>query len=279
MITIPRKARIKSEFGIYHVIQRGNEKKSIFRNNCDRYKYIEVLIKAKEKYNFLVHGYCLMDNHIHILLDTNGNDMSKIMQSISVSYAIYFNKTYDRCGHLFQDRFRSEQVLNDEYLLEVSRYIHNNLVKAGIVSNLTEYIWTSFGKYIGKITKCNEFVETKLVLGLFATSKSQAISDYTSFMLRDDGESKYIEMINDFSEPKVNLENYIRNMTEAQKIMSIFLAENNIEAIDLDKHISIRNTLIKKIREKTFLALWQIGEIFGGLSTPVVSRICKKKQE
>lgn len=279
MITIPRKARIKSEFGIYHVIQRGNEKKNIFRNNCDRYKYIEVLIKAKEKYNFLVHGYCLMDNHIHILLDTNGKDMSKIMQSISVSYAIYFNKTYDRCGHLFQDRFRSEQVLNDEYLMEVSRYIHNNPVKAGIVNNLTEYIWTSFGKYIGKITKCNEFVETKLVLGLFAKSKSQAVTDYTHFMLRDDCDSKFLERLNDFSEPTLYLEKHIRNMAEAQKILSIFLVKNNIEASDLNKHISIRNTLIKEIRGKTFLALWQIGELFGGLSAPVVSRICKNKQE
>ena len=271
--------RIKSEFGIYHVIQRGNEKKNIFRNNCDRYKYIEVLIKAKEKYNFLIHGYCLMDNHIHILLDANGNDMSIIMQSITVSYVSYFNKTYDRCGHLFQDRFRSEQVLTNEYLLEVSRYIHNNPVKAGIVSNLTQYIWTSFGKYIGKTTKCNEFVETKLVLGLFATSKSQAVSEYTHFVLRDDCESKLLERLNDFSEPALYLEKQIRKMAEAKRMISIVLTENNIEASDLNKHISIRNKLIKEIRGKTFLSLWQIGKLFGGISESIVSRICKIEQE
>ena len=130
---MPRVQRVKGEFSTYHVVQRGNEKKKIFRDDEDKAKFLETLAKAREKYNFLLYAYCLMDNHIHLLVNDNGNDISKLMKSINVSYVSYFNRAYQRCGHLFQDRFKSELVKDDRYLLEVSRYIHNNPVKAKMV--------------------------------------------------------------------------------------------------------------------------------------------------
>ena len=125
---MPRQRRKKGEYNTYHVIQRGNERKNIFLFDEDRERFIETLLRMKEKYNFLVYTYCLMDNHYHLIIYDNGNDISQLMKSINTSYAIYFNRVYKRCGHLFQDRFRSELIEDDNYLLEVSRYIHNNLL-------------------------------------------------------------------------------------------------------------------------------------------------------
>ena len=99
---MPRVQREKGEFSTYHIIQRGNERKNIFLSDEDKERFIAILIKTREKYNFLVYCYCLMDNHLHLIINDNGNDISKIMKSINVSYVAYFNRIYHRYGHLFQ---------------------------------------------------------------------------------------------------------------------------------------------------------------------------------
>ena len=91
---MPRVIRDKGVFCTYHIIQRGNERKEIFLSGEDREKYIDVLDRAKNKYNFLVWAFCLMGNHIHLLINDNGNDISQIIKSISISYTSYFNRTY-----------------------------------------------------------------------------------------------------------------------------------------------------------------------------------------
>ena len=119
---MPRVARDKVEFSTYHIIQRGNERKNIFISEDDRIKFLETTYRMKEKYNFILEAYCLMDNHVHLLINDNGNDISKVVKSINISYAYYFNRKYKRVGHLFQDRFRSEVMGDDNYLISVSAY-------------------------------------------------------------------------------------------------------------------------------------------------------------
>lgn len=88
---MPRQARLKGEGCIYHTIQRGNERKNIFNSKEDKHKFIEILSRSKKKYNFSIYAYCLMDNHIHLLIYDNGNDISKIIKSINISYVSYLN--------------------------------------------------------------------------------------------------------------------------------------------------------------------------------------------
>jgi len=133
---MPRLQRIKGEFSTYHVMQRGNEKKDIFRSDKDRFKFLEIISKAKEKHNFKVYVYCLMDNHVHLVINDNGNDISMLMKSINVSYVTYFNRIHQRSGHLFQDRFRSELIKDDRYLTQVGMQVENRPQLAQLAHNL-----------------------------------------------------------------------------------------------------------------------------------------------
>ena len=142
-----RKARIKSESGIYHVMLRGINKQQIFFDEQDYFKFIKVLIECKRISNFELYAYCLMDNHIHLLIGEKDEDISLIMKRIECRFVFWYNSKYQRVGHLFQDRFKSEAVENDEYFLCVLRYIHQNPLKAGITDKCKNYEFSSYRWY------------------------------------------------------------------------------------------------------------------------------------
>ena len=168
---MPRTAREKSQTGIYHVMLRGIDKRDLFLNKLDYQKFIDYMQKAKENIEFKVYAYCLMTNHIHILIKTQTQtqtqtqtEIGDIVRRITVGYAQYHNIQNGRTGHLFQNRFRSEAIENDVYFLAVLRYIHQNPLKAGIVTNIEDYKWSSFNAYLNRD---NILVETSLGLGFF----------------------------------------------------------------------------------------------------------------
>jgi len=130
---MPRHARQRSETGIYHIILRGINKQIIFEDNEDKERLLDTLKRYKPVSNYELYGYCFMDNHIHILIKETTEPISMVVKRISGSYVAWFNWKYGRCGHLFQERFKSEAVENDAYFLTVLRYIHQNPVKAGLV--------------------------------------------------------------------------------------------------------------------------------------------------
>lgn len=127
-----REVRKYSESGYYHVMIRGVNKQIIFESDTDKTFFIDSLMIAKAKYEIKVIAYCLMENHVHLLIKDNIGDLSKFMQSLNTRYAIYFNLKYCRMGPLFQDRFKSEIINDDRRLLAAYRYILNNPYKAGI---------------------------------------------------------------------------------------------------------------------------------------------------
>lgn len=144
---MPRTARLKSESGIYHIMLRGNNQQIIFEDDEDYSKFIETLKNYKAISGYQVFAYCLMSNHIHILLKVGRENLDVIMKRIAGSYVYWYNWKYYRKGHLFQDRFRSEPVDNNEYFLTVLRYIHQNPIKAGIVEKIDEYKYCSYNEY------------------------------------------------------------------------------------------------------------------------------------
>ena len=130
-----RPLRILYPGAFYHITSRGNEQKALFKSNKDREKFIEYLESATERYDAVIHAYCLMDNHYHILLETPSGNLSKIMAHINGAYTNYFNAKRERSGHLFQGRYKAILVEADEYAKELSRYIHLNPVRANIVEH------------------------------------------------------------------------------------------------------------------------------------------------
>jgi len=145
---MPRQARRKSKTGIYHVILRGINRQIIFEDEEDNDKAIETLSKYKEICGYRLYAYCLMGNHIHLLLKTEKDDIDLVIKRIAGSYVYWYNLKYRRIGPLFQDRYKSETIENDRYLLAVLRYIHQNPQKAGLCKELSDYKYSSYGDYI-----------------------------------------------------------------------------------------------------------------------------------
>lgn len=148
-----RKNRQISQSGIYHVILRGVNKQRIFEQSEDydaMYRILhyvrttDTLHNPTPNPNYFLYAYCIMDNHIHLLIQPNDQALGDIMKRIMATYAIYFNKTYERIGHLFQDRYKSEVVEDRKYFFTLLNYIHNNPVNAGICDHPSKYPYSSF---------------------------------------------------------------------------------------------------------------------------------------
>ncbi len=142
---MPRTARITIENACYHIITRGNQKQCVFQESKDYEKYLSILTKYKEKYRFRLYCFCLMPNHVHLMIKVKNPDLlSTIMKGLNLSYTLYFNFKYDKVGHLWQDRFKSKIIEKDSYLLECITYIENNPLRASLISNLGDYAWSSY---------------------------------------------------------------------------------------------------------------------------------------
>ncbi len=129
---MPRKPREKSRFGIYHVILRGVNKQIIFEENEDYLQFIRILKKYKEVCEFKLYAYCLMDNHVHLLMEQTTTELETIMKRIEVKFVKWYNRKYKRIGYLFQDRYKSEPINDEGYFRTVFRYIHQNPLHAGL---------------------------------------------------------------------------------------------------------------------------------------------------
>ncbi len=145
-----RTLRLEFKKALYHIISRGNEKKAIFKDKKDYIKLLKILKETKEKFNYKLYVYVLMPNHYHFIIETLNANLSRIMHTINSGYTTWFNHRYKRSGHLFQGRYKSILVDKDTYLLELSRYIHLNPLRANIVSSPENYEYSSYQEYTKK---------------------------------------------------------------------------------------------------------------------------------
>ena len=178
-----RPLRIAYPGAFYHITSRGNERKAVFKSKQDRFKFLEYLGSATERYSACVHVYCLMDNHYHLLLETPLGNLSQIMRHINGAYTTYFNVKRGRNGHLFQGRYKSILVDMDEYAKELSRYIHLNPVRAKMVSTPEQYLWSSYNQYIGN-QEVDKWLARDFILGYFGKSYTKAQKQYRDFVTR-----------------------------------------------------------------------------------------------
>jgi REP element-mobilizing transposase RayT len=179
---MPRKARRKSGTGVYHITARGVNGQAIFLDDKDRIQFLTILRKIKEKYPFELLAYCLMSNHIHLLVREGEEGISQLMQRLGSSYVFYFNNRHERYGHLFQDRFWSEIVEDEGYLLRVVRYILQNPVKAFLVEHPRDYPWSSYLAYIHAEQDRFYLTDTKFILSFFGNTAQDAIDFFIQFI-------------------------------------------------------------------------------------------------
>lgn len=150
---MPRKLRQQYKHSIYHAIIRGNNKQILFYEKSYFLKFLSILEISLKKYDYEIYSYCLMSNHVHLLLFTREIPISKIMHNICCRYAYWYNKMENHIGHVFQGRYKSFYVNDDRYCIELCRYIHRNPLKAGIVKHLDDYPWSSHRNYLGHSNK------------------------------------------------------------------------------------------------------------------------------
>jgi len=145
---MPRQARIQSESNYYHIMMRGNNRENIFNWDGQKLFFIELLEIQKADGLLDIVAYCLMDNHVHIIVNAELKNIATTLKVTNIKYAMKFNRELGRVGHVFQDRYKSEGIDDERYLLQVIRYVHNNPVKAKMVSQPADYKWSSFNEYI-----------------------------------------------------------------------------------------------------------------------------------
>ena len=163
--------RSRAESGFYHVMLRGNGRQLIFEDDADRREFPSCLDNAIEREGVSLIAWCLMDNHVHLIIDDPHDRLSTVMYRIGMKYAMYFNNRHQREGHLFEGRFKSSPIESDEYLVQAVRYVLNNPVAAGI-STLEDYRWSSYAEYCGERGLTN----TKPILDMFSS-----VEDFVSF--------------------------------------------------------------------------------------------------
>lgn len=174
---MPRTARIKSSTGIYHIITRGINQQNIFCCEDDYERFLNTLSRYSRKSSCEIYAYCLMDNHIHLLLKEGQEPLATTMKRIGTSYVYYYNWQYNRKGHLFQDRYKSEPVEYDAYFLTVLRYIHLNPIKAGIADDLASYPYSSYREYTNRA----KITDTGFALSLFNQDQDKSIEEFINF--------------------------------------------------------------------------------------------------
>ena len=173
-----RKPRLEYPGALYHVMCRGNNGEYILTEK-EKPIYLTLIKRYKERYDFKLYAYCIMDNHVHLLIETGETPLSRIMQGIQQSFTQQYNKKYNRTGHVFQQRYKAQHCDKERYLLQVIKYIHYNPVEAGIETGL-DYQWSSHGSYL--YGKHNPLVDLSFVLGIFSENRVAAHKQYRAFM-------------------------------------------------------------------------------------------------
>lgn len=175
---MPRKTRIYGESGYMHIISRGVAKQIIFEDEQDHKVFISLMQMYSIETGVTVIAYCLMDNHYHMLIQTKGDSVSKFIHHLGTKYSIYYNAKYDRTGHLFQDRFKSENVEDESYFMTVFRYIIRNPETAGICKT-EEYKWHS----LYHPESINKFVDLRVPIGI-----AGGVNKLRKFVLTDNND-------------------------------------------------------------------------------------------
>jgi len=234
---------------------RGNERKDIFIDNEDKEKLIKIILHKKADETFKLYAYCIMDNHLHLIVKEQKETISQIIKKIAISYAYYFNNKYKRVGHLFQDRYKSETIEDEPYLLSVIRYIHNNPEKAGITKK-EKYKWSSYSNYTVLLNHHREIPEIKEILKMFSSDKERALKKFIYYSNQYE-EKNFLEM-KETIKSEIDEEN-------VNEFIQGYLQSKNLKKEDLKRreHTQQKKDLIQQLTKRSNLSKRKIAILIG----------------
>ncbi|MDI1352276.1 MAG: transposase, partial [bacterium] len=176
-----RELRIEYFGALYHITSRGNKQENIYLSDADKILFLEIISEVCKRCNWICYAYCLMSNHYHLLIETPLGNISRGMQLLNGIYTQRFNRIHNRVGHVYQGRYKSILVEKERYLLELSRYIVLNPVRAKIVARANDWIWSSYQTTIGQTLK-QPWLAGEFILSLFSSHLPTAIKKYQAFV-------------------------------------------------------------------------------------------------
>jgi len=248
---MPRRARVKSESGIYHIILRGINRQIIFEDEEDNQRFLQALQRAKEISGFELYAYCLMSNHIHILLRIVNEPLEQIMRRLCGSYVYWYNRKYERIGNLFLDRFKSEPVKDDTYFLTVLRYIHQNPYKTGLVKDLGSYVWSSYSIYNNYSGNKSRLVDPEFALKIFHKDIYTAVKVFIEFH----------KAVHDDTCLEIEDNQRLTDLEAGEMIKSLFQVTSGHELQKFDQ--KQRDTYLRQLKSKYNLSIRQIERLTG----------------
>ena len=273
-----RPLRIEFDGALYHVTNRGNAQQDIFLGSSDRLLFLGILAKTVERTGWLVHAYCLMTNHYHLLVETPSANLSKGMRQLNGNYTQAFNKRHDRVGHLLQGRFKAILVERDLYLRELIRYVVLNPVRAKMVKRPEDWQWSSCGATAGT-SPAPEWLKVEMTLSCFSKNSNEARRLYREFLeqgitgdflLRDEVTRQVY----------LGTDGFISSLQEKRKndgeISEIPAIQRNLSTLEsFEKESADRNEAMARAFLSGLFTLRQIGEHFDVHYT-TVSRVVKR---
>lgn len=254
---MPRQQRKLSKTSIYHIMLRGNERKNVFGLDEEKQQFLEAVSKKQKELGFSIYAYCLMNNHVHIVINSQEKDISTIMKGIAIRYASFYNKQHNRIGHVFQDRFKSEAIEDERYLMAVIRYIHNNPVKAKAVIRPEDYVWSSYAQFIrkaGSVT-CGIDVDVQYILNIIAKDRQTAIAEFIRFSAEEDL-SRYLDCDD---------EKMVKTLEQGHKYFQEYLMLNHkgLQWEQLKQDAIVKKEVIRHLRTETNLSIRTISVLLG----------------
>ncbi len=238
-----RHARMVSYTDYYHVMVRGNNKEAIFVNSFDKKAYLKKLYEVEDKGLINLAGWCVMDNHVHLLVKADLDELGTAMQMINTKYAMRMNRKYGSVGHVFQDRFKSEVIHSDEHLLMVLRYIHQNPVKAAIVNEVARYDWSSYHSYF----EDGEHLSRDFIMSLFKHDKKK----YIEFHKTSDNRV-YLDVKEDMNNQRYN---------RAIEIIKIIAEKNGYDSQDYLSNKKVSKDIVFSLIRETDLSKKSISRL------------------
>ena len=297
-----RPLRLELEGAFYHITARGNERKNIYTGQADYLKFLEYLRETKKKFGILIHGYVLMTNHYHLLIETPEANLSRAMHHINGSYTNYINIKKKRCGHLFQGRYKSILVDRDSYLMQLSRYVHLNPVRAGLVQRPADYHYSSYQVFTS--AKSDDIVTDDMILGMMDEDKKKARTKYrvhveaaiglemesplkTLYGGMILGRERFIkETLKSIKQQYLNKgeishRKKLRTSRDFDEILGQVAARYKVspEAVMEGKPPAAKKIAVYMVKKHTGLTHKEIGDRFGGLSYSAVAKACRRLEE
>lgn len=273
-----RPLRIEFAGALYHVTSRGDHREAIYRDDRDRLAWLEIMAMVCRRFNFVIHAYCQMTNHYHLLVETTDGNLSQGMRQLNGVYTQWYNRRHSVAGHLFQGRYKAILVQKESHLLELSRYLVLNPLRAGTVRALADWRWSSYHQMIG-LAEPPDWLEVAWLLSQFSPRRSEAIHLYKQFVLEGLGKASPLKAVgHQLFLGDADFTRLHRAMLQNDSSRNVSRTQRRLLALPLEEYkrqFPQRDQAIANACFSTAYTMAQVAEFFG-VSQRTVHRAVKK---